>query len=223
MDGQKQHARWLLAAVLYGICTAAASAQAPLPPPSAAEPAANSNEPPADSNEPPENIRAPVEAPLELIEFNDLPMSEAARLLSDQTGLKIVPTTEAAKVSISIYLRQVTAKVALDALTKANGLFYRQDPNSEIIRIYTIEEYESDLGSFREEETEVFTLLYPNPVDVAVAIRDVFGADRVRMTLGIGEMMMYQDLIQRFIRYRLVSSQNQQGTISTGGGGGGIG
>jgi general secretion pathway protein D len=72
-------------------------------------------------------------------------------------------------------LRDVDAMVALDAMTKANGLFYRQDRASGIIRIYTTDEYESDIGSFREEKTQVFTLLYPNPVDVAIAIQSLFG------------------------------------------------
>ncbi len=50
-------------------------------------------------------------------------------------------------------------------------LFYRDDVESGIVQIYTVEEYEKDLGSFREERTEVFTLLYPNPLEVAYAIQ----------------------------------------------------
>lgn len=169
-----------------------------------------------------ELVAPPPEKPLELVQFNDVSMGEAARLFSDQTGMKIVVSTEASKVPVSLYLRDVQPVVALAALTAANGLFYREDQATGIIRIYTTKEYEADLGSFREEETEVFTLLYPNPVDVAIAIRDVFGADRVRMSLGMSEILIYQDLIQRFIRYNLVNSQNQQGSISAGGGGGGF-
>ena len=65
---------------------------------------------------------------------------------------------------------------------KANGLFYRIDERSGIIRISTTEEYERDLASFRDEQTRVFTLLYPNPLAVAQAIQHVFG-DRVELNV----------------------------------------
>ncbi len=227
MDGRGLVKQILIAIALVGSCAHAAWAQDQLPSP----PVMRLPETPGNPADAAEVVQPPEEKPLELVEFKDLPMGEAARILSDQTGLKIVPSAEAAKISVSLYLRNVSSLVALDALTKANGLFYRQDPDSEIIRVYTLKEYESDLGSFREEETQVFTLLYPNPVDVAVAIRDIYG-DRVRLSLGIGDMTMYQDLIQRFVRYNLVANQNQQGFTGTGGvggsgasggGGGGIG
>src|SRR5581483_476581 len=38
---------------------------------------------------------APPSPPLEVIDFRDLPLSDAMRLLSQQTGLNIVPSAEA--------------------------------------------------------------------------------------------------------------------------------
>ena len=63
-----------------------------------------------------------------------------------------------------------------------NDLWHKQNPATGVISIYTTKEYQRDLGSFREEQTEVFTLLYPNPVDVATAIRSIYG-DRVILNL----------------------------------------
>ena len=163
--------------------------------------------------------------PMELIEFREMPLGEAARVLSDQSGLKIVPSAQASLVIVSLYLRDVDAMVALDALTKANGLFYRQDRASGIIRIYTTDEYESDIGSFREEKTQVFTLLYPNPVDVAIAIQSLFG-DRVQLNYAgflAGDALTSQDLQQRFSRYSLIQAFNQQSGLTGGGQSGGVG
>jgi general secretion pathway protein D len=184
--------------------------------------------------------------PLEKVEFNNVTVTEAAKLLSDQSDLKIVPSQDAGKVVISLYLKNVRPGVVVDAITKGNGLFYREDPETGIIRIYTTGEYEKDLGSFREERTEVFTLLYPNPLDVAYAIQGAFG-DRVMMSVNGWQVdsQQIQDISQRFARLNLVDQQNrvsggflnqagsfggQTGGIGNiggiggvGGGGGGIG
>ena len=155
------------------------------------------------------------------------------RLFSAQTGLNIVTSPEARKVNVSLYLRNVTPEAALDALCKSHDLWHKQDPASGVIRISTAKEYQRDLSSFREEQTEVFTLLYPNPVDVATAIRSIYG-DRVILSLQSQEQDMYQDLTQRFNRFDLVDQRTQGfgllsanngtgGTGSTGGIGGGGG
>ena len=99
-----------------------------------------------------------------------------------QTGLNIVASPEARKVKVSLYLRNVTPEAALDAMCKSNDLWHKRSSTTGVIRIYTTKEYQRDLSTFREEQTEVFTLLYPNPVDVATAIRSIYG-DRVILNL----------------------------------------
>jgi general secretion pathway protein D len=169
------------------------------------------------------NFRAPrlmerADPPLELVEFRETPLTEAAKLLSDQSGIKIVPSAEAGKVLVSLYLRDVRPGVAIDALTKAHNLFYREDPETGIVQIYSTKEYERDLGSFREEQTRVFTLLYPNPVEVAYAISGAFG-ERVQLTVQ-GQTVdneTLQDLSQRFGRFNLVDQQARVlGGLSSG-------
>lgn len=49
----------------------------------------------------------------------------------------------------------------------------------------TTEEYQKDLVVFREEKTRIFRLLYPNPISVATAIRDLYG-NRVRYSEASG-------------------------------------
>ena len=75
----------------------------------------------------------------------------------------------------------------------------------------------------------MFTLLYPNAVNVATAIRDLFGT-RVQLSLGASEATSLFDLQFRFNRFDLISSRSlgiglPQGGIGAGfsGGIGGIG
>lgn len=168
---------------------------------------------------------------LPLIEFRGVTLHEAMRAFSEQTGVNVICTPEAGKTELNVYLRDVAPMAALDSITRANGLFYREDETSGIIRISTTEEYEKDLSSFREEQTKVFTLLYPNPVAVAFAIQNLFGS-RVQMNFSDADTLDMIDLAQRFGRFDMVdgralglgtfqgSGLNGGGAFGGGGGGG---
>ncbi len=168
----------------------------------------------------PPGFQVPTEK-LELIDFRDVLLGEAMRVFSEQSGLNIVPSVEANKKQINLFLRDVRAMDVLENLTKTHDLYYRIDETSGLIKIYTTGEYESNLKSFREEQTQVFTLLYPNPVDVAVAIRDLFG-QRVELNFGVGDEDSILDLLFRLNRFDLVDSRSLglgsfQGNYSLGG------
>jgi len=144
---------------------------------------------------------------MELIEFTDIPLAEAMRLFAEQSGLNVITSAEAGKTMLTVYLKNVTAISSLEAIVKANGLFYRVEPNSGIVRIATLKEYEKDLSSFREEQTRVFTLLYPNPTAVAQVIQQVFG-DRVQLSRADADVEDLLDLSRRFSRFDLVAGRS---------------
>ena len=141
-----------------------------------------------------------------LIEFRGVTLHEAMRAFSEQTGINVICTPDAGETELNVYLRDVEPMAALDSITRANGLFYREDDTSGIIRVSTTEEYERDLSSFREEQTEVFTLLYPNPVAVAFAIQNLFG-QRVQMNFSDADTLDMIDLAQRFGRFDMVDGR----------------
>lgn len=206
-----------------------------LPPPIQANPPIL-GAPARGGNGAPEAIAAGrAEVPLKLVEFRELPLIEAMRLFSEQTGMNIVPSAEASKVVVSLYLRDVRPSAALDAMVKAYGLYIHRESDSSILRIYTTKEYQRDIRSFRDEQTQVFTLLYPNPVQVAMALQSVFG-DRVMMNLNANDFIDLQDLYQRFNRFDLVDGRSlglgtyqgngnfgNVGGVGVGGFGGGVG
>jgi len=79
---------------------------------------------------------------LPLVEFRGVALGEAMQAFAEQTELNIVT-----KAEISVYLRNVKPLDALEAITKANDLYYVLDEQSGIIRISTTKEYERSLSS----------------------------------------------------------------------------
>jgi type II secretory pathway component GspD/PulD (secretin) len=161
---------------------------------------------------------------LERVEFHDAALQDAARLLSEQTGMNIVCSADAGKTKVSIFLQDVPAHVVVEELCKANNLSYRVDATNGVISICTIEEFQRNLTSFRDQQTRVFTLLYPNAVVVAQAIHDLFG-DRVKLSLGDENSDdELQDLQDRFSRFDIVDQRSQNlGGINSSGAGSGSG
>ena len=180
---------------------------------------ARAQQPPEGNQLPPPRRVDDAGPNLDLVEFRDLTLEEAMRLLSLQSGLKIVPSAAAGKVKVSLYLRDVPALTAVSAVTQANGLIYRQDPDG-LLRIYTTQENRRDLEAFRDEQTKVFTLLYPNALDAAQAIRDLFG-DRVQLSLdNIYDQDAIDDIQNRLDRFDLIDERALGLGINAFGGGG---
>ena len=151
----------------------------------------------------------PAEAPAEFLRYIEsaaVPLETLMRLVSDQAGVNIAVSDAAAKRNVSIFLRNVTAESAVEEICRATDLLYRRGHKGEgIIRIMTKAEYNDNLNSFREEVTEMFTLLYPNVVEVASVIYGIY-PDRTFLSLGEEEFEEDEeyDLGRRFRRFRVL-------------------
>ncbi|MEM6470305.1 MAG: hypothetical protein AAF802_12185, partial [Planctomycetota bacterium] len=168
------------------------------------------------------NIRDLPEAQrmLESVDFTEAPLSDVLKLLNKEVGLNAVASAEAGQTPITASLTNLTAADALEAVVNANGLFYRVE-NSGIVRVVTRDEYVSDLTNFREEETRVFTLLYPNPQAVAQAIQHMYG-ERVELNQAGNQFQELFELTQRFNKFDIVDGR-ALGLGTFGGGQGGLG
>ncbi|MEM1070608.1 MAG: hypothetical protein AAGI63_17020 [Planctomycetota bacterium] len=156
------------------------------------------------------------------LEFADAPLSDVLKGLNKEVGLNAVASTEAGQTPITASLSNLTAADALEAVVNANGLLYRVE-GSGVIRITTRDEFVSDLTNFREEETRVFTLLYPNPAAVAQAIQHMYG-ERVQLNQADNNFTEVFELSQRFNKFDIVDGRALGlGTFGGGLGGGGIG
>ncbi len=121
---------------------------------------------------------------IQKLEFKKAKLVDVMRTISEISDINIVPTKTAGETEITVYLRNVTVHEAVDTISRSNGLWYRQDKISKAYRVMTTKEYQSDMVVFRDDTTEIFNLLHPNPVIVATVIQDIYG-DRVIMTLGV--------------------------------------
>lgn len=154
--------------------------------------------------------RARLPGDVDYVEFRDLPLIEALRMLSDQTQQNYSASVEANKIQVNAMLRGVSANSVVEEICKSHGLWFRRDPVSGITRIMTVGEFEKDLAGYREERTEVFTLKFPNVTDVAIAIGDLYG-DRVQLSLGSEESddQVQRDIEGRFDRFDIVNERTQ--------------
>lgn len=145
---------------------------------------------------------------VELVDIRDVPLGEALRILSDQTDLNLAASSDASKVSVSLHLKNVSPMAVIATLAKTHGLYYKTDEETGIITLHTVQEYRRELTSFRDDKTEVFTMLYPNAVDVATAIRDLYG-NRVQLSLGTDERDSTDELEERFDRFDILNERGQ--------------
>ncbi len=168
------------------------------------------------------------DADITYLEFADARLMDALRMIAEQSGNNYSASATANKVTVSAFLRHVSADSAVEEICKSHNLWFKKDDVSGITRIMEVKEFEKDLVGFREEQTEVFTLLYPNAIDVAIAIADLFG-DRVELSLGNEDLNEdANDLQSRFNRFNIIGQGNliasafqNSSTNTTGGGVGG--
>jgi len=188
-------------AVFFAVSPTTASAQAPTAPVSIA--AQNGTQSNTQSNTP-----SARDVRLAKVDFRDVPLSDACRLLADQTGLNLAPSENARAQLVSLYLRDVSAMAAVEGLCRSHQLWYQVDRDSGIVRIHTVQEYRRDLGALQEEQTEYFTLLHPNALDVGYAIENLFGG-RVELGTDDSDSDVMMDLSDRLNRFDLFARRTQ--------------
>lgn len=156
-----------------------------------------------------------AEACLTHVEANNFELGQLVRLLSEQIGVNISASQKAAKIPVSVFLRNVPINVVVEELCRAHNLWYRADEKTGIVRITTMAEYEGSLQTFREEQTRTFTLLYPNVVEIASVIYGLY-PERVYLTLGENDILddELSDLSRRFERLEMIDSSSSSSFLA---------
>ncbi len=114
------------------------------------------------------------------VEFKQARVRDAIRVISEQSGVNIVATKEAADKEVTFFIRDLTVDQALDSMCRVTGLWYRFNEKTGVYLVMTTEEYQRDMVVFTEEHTRVFNLKYLNVAIAAHTIEDLFG-DRVQL------------------------------------------
>ena len=158
---------------------------------------------------------------IEQIDFRDVAVGDALKILADQSNLNIVASREAANIRVTMFLRRVTAMEVIQAISKTYNLWYQVDGSANIVRIYTVKEYRLEEVEFKKEETEIFTMKNAkNALDLAETIQNLF-SERVLLSYGRNQNELIKDLSQRFARFEMIDGRTSLG--QGGGSGGGTG
>jgi general secretion pathway protein D len=117
------------------------------------------------------------------INFDNISVGNAARLISDLSGVNIIVTRAAEDEKFSMFLSNVSVKAVIDSLCRINNLWYRYNKETDVFMVMTVDEYLKELVVFRNEKTRIFTLRYQNVIQIARSIESLFGEERVQLTL----------------------------------------
>lgn len=96
------------------------------------------------------------ETKLETVYYSEMPLGEVAVALTEMIGRNVVASSQARDRKISVFLKDISARSALEGICRLHDLWYREDP--EMIRILTAEEYGQQLVVRRDEQTRMYYL-----------------------------------------------------------------
>jgi len=159
---------------------------------------------------------------IDQIEFRDVLVGDTLKMLANEYGVNIIASKEASQIAVTMFLKNVTAMEVIDAIAKTYNLWYQKDPESGIVRLYTVKEYRLEQVEYKPEETEVFTMKNAkNALDLAETIQNLFSS-RVKLSYGRSQTELILDLQQRFSRFDYVDRRSVQ-RFNSGGASGGTG
>ena len=111
---------------------------------------------------------------LKSLMVREAPVEYAMWVLSNAWGRHIVVTDAAKPVAARVFLQDIDCMSALKAICRAHGLWYREDPDSGVIYVETLEEYVGNASRDNHKFVEVVTVVYPRAEDVAASLEQVF-------------------------------------------------
>ena len=133
---------------------------------------------------------------LESVLVREVPLEYAAWVLSVVWGRHLVVDAKAKNIQVRLFLRDSDCLSALKALCHAYGLWYREDPESRVIYIETVEEFLRGSAISDKKFVDAVSVIYARAEDLAESIRDVF-KDMVVYTAPEEENGDNSDLVDR--------------------------
>ena len=106
--------------------------------------------------------------------FRDAPIEYAMSMLGETWGRHIVVNDSAKQTMVRTFLKNIDCLGALKAICHGHGLWYREDPESGIIYVLTLEEFTKGDAFSEKKFVEVVTLVYPRCEDIAAAVQEAY-------------------------------------------------
>ena len=114
-----------------------------------------------------------LSTPLVQIFLNGVTVKTLAGILTDSCDCNVVASREVAERRLSLYLKSVTLREALETLCRLHGLWYREGP--QVVTLMTREEYTRELMTRHDESTRAYYVRYTNAADMAKIIAATLG------------------------------------------------
>jgi general secretion pathway protein D len=115
---------------------------------------------------------------LQTLNVRGMNVGELAAFLSYSGSLRVVASQKAAQTTVSIFLQEINARDALEAICRSAGLVYRPSGNSGVAFILTQQEFSASRGLYNDEVVESIQLRHATAADVGETLRNLF-ADRL--------------------------------------------
>lgn len=106
--------------------------------------------------------------------FRDAPIEYAMSILGEAWGRHIVVNDSAKPVMVRIFLKDIDCLAALKAVCHGHGLWYREDPESGIIYVVTLDEFTKGDAFSEKKFVEIVNLVYPRCEDIAAAVQEAY-------------------------------------------------
>ncbi len=116
----------------------------------------------------------PAVPKLKSLMVREAPVEYAMWILANAWGRHIVVTDAAKAITARVFLQDIDCMSALKAICRAHGLWFREDPESGVIYVETLEEYVGNATRDSHKFVEVVTVIYPRAEDVAASLEQVF-------------------------------------------------
>lgn len=125
-----------------------------------------------------------TDSPLVSLEFNNAPLQDVLKMLSQQSGYNFVATQDVRDKLVTVYFENAPVGDAIKAIVNANGLRYEMQDGGRMFVVKSSVETEQDM------ETRVFRLKYArlalSPMDIggAKTIKDLKKKEEFKSGLG---------------------------------------
>jgi len=107
--------------------------------------------------------------------LRDVQVREIAELLTEISGYNVVASHHAAGHRITIYLKNLNLRSALESICRLHNIWFREGEG--IITLMTREEYVRDIEVRQSDQTRAFYIRYTNAADMAKLIQAAMGSE----------------------------------------------
>lgn len=153
-----------------------------------------------------------LETVVDTLMINDLTMQEAAQLIATQCDVPIIVSKDARDIIVNCQFKNIKLADALDALSRANGLWYRIDERTQVIHIQTLDEFKKTMRLGGSERVEVIQVMYPNVIDVGETLSQLYASKVVWSPTDEFSSSNYQRIQAALSRMDILA---QRGSVTT--------